>query len=194
MIAPPPSKEKKNTINPTNSQTIQAATAFRFNPTSSVPNTISNEISHDHSMSDLIMPDRNLQPHIQAQPIINQETQTRIVSLEHLQNFVSSKRDLYNAMTFKAQLFLPPVQLCTMEFMGQVLTKKKRVLHVFEIAPVMVSSIVKRRLTIEVLLKLLKDNVLITSYLPDDPQSHVTREYLFTIVNTLDASFFSSVQ
>jgi hypothetical protein len=32
------------------------------------------------------------------------------------------------------------------------------------------------------------------NYLPDDPEAHVTRDYLFAVVNTLDCSFFERVE
>jgi hypothetical protein len=30
-------------------------------------------------------------------------------------------------------------------------------------------------------------------YLPDNPATHVTRDYLFTVVNTLDQQFFPTI-
>ena len=44
------------------------------------------------------------------------------------------------------------------------------------------------------LLKKIKDHPTALSYLPDDPQSHVTKPYLYTIVNTLDCHFFTEAE
>jgi hypothetical protein len=34
---------------------------------------------------------------------------------------------------------------------------------------------------------------MVMKYLPDDPSNHVTRDYLFTIVNSLDQGFFPRI-
>jgi hypothetical protein len=41
-------------------------------------------------------------------------------------------------------------------------------------------------LTIQLILQKLADRPRMLMYLPDNPATHVTRDYLFTVVNTLD--------
>lgn len=40
-------------------------------------------------------------------------------------------------------------------------------------------------------MKKAEDHPLILSYLPDEPTTHVTKSYLFTVVNTMDPAFFA---
>ena len=51
-----------------------------------------------------------------------------------------------------------------------------------------------RYLTIDRVLEKLKDQPVALRYLPDEPRTHVTREYLYTVVNTLDCSFLPAAQ
>jgi len=53
-----------------------------------------------------------------------------------LRNFVRSKEDLYVILTIEGQLHLPPYDECTMEFMRDALSGKKRLLTNRELAPV----------------------------------------------------------
>jgi hypothetical protein len=57
-------------------------------------------------------------PKPQAAPDQNRGKQLNFVSIAHIGKFIHDKRDLYSAMAFKGQLFLPPYDLCTMNFMG----------------------------------------------------------------------------
>ena len=68
--------------------------------------------------------------------------------------------------------------------------KEKRVFQIFETCPILVPPRIKRYLTIKVLLDKVKQLPLALSYLPDEPHTHVTQVYLYTIINTLDSEFF----
>ena len=63
-------------------------------------------------------------------------------------------------------------------------------LHQFELVPVVVPY--PKILTIKVVLAKVQDTKLM-KYLPDEPHNHVTRDYLFTIVNSLDQGFFPRI-
>jgi len=84
--------------------------------------------------------------------------------------------------------------MCTLEFMGQILRRQKYAFQVFEVCPVLVRPSVKKILTIDLLLQKIKGNAHFESYLPDRPKSYVTREFLYTIVNTIDSSFFARAE
>lgn len=72
--------------------------------------------------------------------------------------------------------------------MGQILSGKKRALQYFEVCYTKVEP--RSELTIAKVLKAVEENAQILKYLPDQPLQHVTKDYLFTIVNTLDPTFF----
>ena len=38
-----------------------------------------------------------------------------------------SKRDLYQQLTFKGDMFLPPINECPMDFMKEIMSGKKKV-------------------------------------------------------------------
>ena len=67
---------------------------------------------------------------------------------------------------------------------------QKRAFQIFETCPILVQPRIKKILTIKVLLAKIKDNPLALSYLPDEPKTHVSQAYLYTIINTLDSAFF----
>jgi hypothetical protein len=48
----------------------------------------------------------------------------------------------------------------------------------------------RSQFTIKSVLKSFQSNQTLVKYLPDEPLAHVTRDYLFTLVNTLDPTFF----
>lgn len=61
---------------------------------------------------------------------------------------------------------------------------EKKALHYYEIVPIKVGH--PRILTMGVVMKKVEGNAKFMRYLPDEPKTHVTKEFLFTIVNTLD--------
>lgn len=88
------------------------------------PNDIHNESDFDTEMKAEDSYSRYAKkPAETEQKDTTNNTGVNIVALSHLSRFVHNKRELYDVMTFKAQLFLPPFDLCTMSFMGQILSK-----------------------------------------------------------------------
>ena len=84
-----------------------------------------------------------------------------MVAVSYIGKFIHSKRDLYSALALKGQIFLPPYDLCTLEFMGQILRKEKRAFHIFETCPVLVAPKIQRHLTIKVVLDKAKEHPII---------------------------------
>ena len=55
-----------------------------------------------------------------------------------LRNFVKSKEDLYIILTIEGQLHLPPYDDCTMDFMRDALSGRKKLLSNRQLCPVTV--------------------------------------------------------
>ena len=87
-------------------------------------------------------------------------------------------------MFYLAQMFLPPWRIVTVDFMGKILKGKKKAFRNWEVIPVRVPF--KNRITMKFVNSKITDVASIQSYLPDEPATHCTREYIFTIVNTFD--------
>lgn len=73
--------------------------------------------------------------------------------------------------------------------MAQVLKGDKQTLHYFELVPLKVGY--PKILTISFVFDRVKECPVLAKYLPDSPASHITKEYLFTVVNTVDSTFFA---
>lgn len=116
------------------------------------PNTITNvEMTEDPAPTKIIT---SVRPQVLAdKPIRTEEIQMKTIGIETLSRQVSNKDGLYDALAFKGQLFLPPKSVCPLEFLGQLLQKKKRAFQLFETCPIYVPGKVKRVLTITRLLK-----------------------------------------
>jgi hypothetical protein len=81
-----------------------------------------------------------------------------------LRNFVKSKQDLYIILTIEGQLHLPPYDDCTMEFMRDALSGKKKLLTNRDLCPVTVPR-----------------------YLPDPSATKViNRKFLFNVSKSLN--------
>ena len=78
-----------------------------------------------------------------------------------------------------------------MEFLGQLLRGEKKALPLDEIKPVKVAD--KRFITVKRVCEQVKNNTVYMTYLPDNPQK-CGRDFLFTIVNTLDPLYFRHAQ
>ena len=78
-----------------------------------------------------------------------------------------------------------------MEFMGKILRGEKQVFQNFEVCPYKVKY--PGIITVKAVLKEVEKVSCILSYLPERPDIHVNRDYLFTIVNTADPSYFPRV-
>ena len=90
-----------------------------------------------------------------------------------------------------AQLYLPPEHLCTLGFMGQILSAKKKAFLNFEVCPIKVDY--PKKITLKLVVAKVATLKGLLRFLPDDYQKHVTKDYLFTLVNTYDPSFFPTI-
>ena len=114
-----------------------------------VPNYIQNQEDDDQSFDQLGKQFVFKQPQHQQQQqseqekanlrvTVNQYSKTAQVVASDLRNFVKSKQDLYIILTIEGQLHLPPFDDCTMEFMRDALSGKKKLLTNRDLCPVTV--------------------------------------------------------
>ncbi len=97
-----------------------------------------------------------------------------------LRNFVKSKQDLYIILTIEGQLHLPPYDDCTMEFLRDALSGRKKLLTNRDLCPVNVPRYKEfNALNLQALA--LNDDEL-RVYLPDASDSKViNRRFLFNV-------------
>jgi hypothetical protein len=98
-------------------------------PSMHQPNFITNadnDLSHDQS--------NTVEPTIRTQT--NVRSKVTQVMASDLRNFVKSKEDLYVILCIEGQLHLPPYDECTMDFMRDALSGKKRLITNRELAMV----------------------------------------------------------
>ena len=88
-------------------------------------------------------------------------------------------------------MHLPPEEKCSLEFMGQLLRGEKKALSLDDIKPVKVAD--RRFITVKRVCEQVKNNTVYMKYLPDKP-ALCGRDFLFTIVNTLDPLYFRHAQ
>jgi len=89
---------------------------------------------------------------------------------------------------------LPPERYCSLTFMKQILAGKKKYFQNFEIQPVTVPRYAA--ITMSLVLSKVKAKSRILEYLPDASELRektVQRNYLFTLINTLDAAYFPNL-
>ena len=96
-----------------------------------------------------------------------------------LRNFVKSKEDLYIILTIEGQLNLPPYDECTMEFMRDALSGRKRLLTNRELAPVAVPRY--KEFNAANLQKAALDDPELKLYLPDAGERVINRKFLFNV-------------
>lgn len=115
----------------------------------------------DHSgVSELVMPEldaSNMPP-----SVTNEHTQ---MSLLELGRKYKRKNDLYRALRFKAQVYLPNEYYCPYEFMKDILTGKKKYFFNHGIYRQQVESFPE--FTVKRLVQMVKDNEDVMRYLPD---------------------------
>ena len=87
-------------------------------------------------------------------------------------------------------MVLPPFNSVTVEFMGKILKGLKKVFRNWKVITFRVPN--KNRITMKLVLSKIAGIEAILKYVPDDPSSHCTRDYLYKIVNTFDPQFFMS--
>jgi hypothetical protein len=74
------------------------------------------------------------------------------VPIKELSRLVSGKNELYSALLYKGQLYLPPRSVCTLAFLGQVLQGRKRVFIIFETCPIELETRYAKILTLKVVI------------------------------------------
>lgn len=116
------------------------------------------------------------------------------VSADDLGTTISTKKDLYNALTIKGHFFLMPFRQCSVAFLKQALCKKKRLLKEDEAVCVTLPAFPE--LSIKNLLAKAKNSSEVMMYLPDPEElsdKTVNKDFLAAIINTVDPDFFPSV-
>lgn len=83
---------------------------------------------------------------------------------------------------------------CSLAYLAAILQKKKLAFQVWETTPVNIPSRIARVLTLERLLSKVKDNAHVMLYLPDDPRTHAPKEFVTTVLNSIDSSFMKRCQ
>ena len=86
---------------------------------------------------------------------------------------------------------MPERRYCTMEYLRGVLNGRKKVFKNEEVRKVRVPRY--KELTVDKVMTHCVEKSEILSYLPDLPENgepHVDRDFLFTIVNTVDIGYF----
>jgi hypothetical protein len=110
----------------------------------------------------------------------NQYSNTAQVVASDLRNFVKSKQDLYIILTIEGQLHLPPFDDCTMEFMRDALSGKKRLIPNKQLCPVTVPRY--KEFNSEKLEQMALNDSVLRAYLPDASATKViNRKFLFNV-------------
>lgn len=86
-------------------------------------------------------------------------------------------------------MFLPCYSQCTLSYLRDILSGKKSVLFRYEVIPVEVPY--PQIITLKSVLEKVKEDQFVLQYLPDDPAKHVTKVWLFNVINSIDPSFFT---
>jgi hypothetical protein len=89
---------------------------------------------------------------------------------------------------------LPPKRLCSIQFLRDILSGKKKYFYTHDIAMINVCRI--EHLTVKSVLDKIYNMPDVRVYLPDfdtEPEKRINRDYLFAIVHKLDPSFFKRV-
>lgn len=131
------------------------------------------------------------------------------VDIKSLVDITASKSAMYRALAYYGkcsmkqrnydvnhlgQLFLPPKHMCTIEFLKQILQGKKSYFLNHDVPYVYVQKL--ERLTIKNVMEKVYDVPEVRQYLPDYPEHadrYMNRDFLFSIVNRIDSSFFRRV-
>ena len=113
------------------------------------------------------------------------------VSAKELASAVTTKKDIYDALTIKGRCYLMPYRNCTMNFLKQILQRKKKVLSMEEANFVTLPGF--REFNARCLVTAVKKNKFMMEFLPDEDElnpHNCSKEYLSTIINTLDPTYF----
>ena len=88
-------------------------------------------------------------------------------------------------------MFLPPLSMCPMDFIQDILAGRVRVLHNFEVTPIKVPF--AQTITKKLVLEKVQDHPTFKKYMPRDPGRHCSKQWLFDLVATLDPAFFPAL-
>ena len=152
-----------------------SVTSASYQPQMMLPNFIRN-VEEDDFSNDILS---------RAEPVLrthtNHHTQVKRVMASDLRNFVKSKEDLYIIMSIEGQLHLPPYDECTMEFMRDALSGKKRLLTNRELASVNVPRY--KEFNAQKLQKAAMGDAELLLYLPDALSDNkvINRKFLFNV-------------
>ena len=134
------------------------------------------------------------QPRIQTQT--NRHSNVTKVLASDLRNFVKSKEDLYVILSIEGQLHLPPYDECTMEFMRDALSGRKRLITNRDLAPVNVPRY--KEFNAVALYKAGIADEELKLYLPDPPTKEsskvINRRFLFNVSHRCLTSSRSSTR
>lgn len=89
---------------------------------------------------------------------------------------------------------MPPKRLCSVAFLRDILSGKKKYFYTHEMTMINVSRI--EHLTVKGVLDKVYDIPEVRQYLPDiedHPEKRINRDFLFAIVHKLDSTFFVRV-
>ena len=156
-------------------------------------NVIGNIDEADDSL-DLTHQSQLQEPQLRTQ--INRHSNVTKVLASDLRNFVKSKEDLYVILSIEGQLHLPPYDECTMEFMRDALSGRKRLITNRDLAPVNVPRY--KEFNAVALYKAGIADEELKLYLPDPPTKEsskvINRRFLFNVSHRCLTSFRSSTQ
>ena len=142
-----------------------------------IPTAQPNVIGNAHTYED------SEDPTVQPEPVLrmNSNANTKLcqVVASDLRNFVKSKEDVYIILTIEGQLNLPPYDECTMEFMRDALSGRKRLLTNRELAPVAVPRY--KEFNAANLQKAALADEELKLYLPDAGERVINRKFLFNV-------------
>ena len=155
---------------------IMGRTEMSLQSQSFVPNFIKNADDEDQSF--------DLKPTQQKEPAINVRTNyyTKVsqVVASDLRNYVKSKEDLYVILSIEGQLHLPPYDECSMEFMRDALSGRKKLLTNRELCSVTVPRY--KEFNAANLQKAALQDAELKLYLPDATEKKViNRRFLFNV-------------
>ncbi len=137
-----------------------------------LPNFITNDESHETSYVE--------EPTLRA--TTNYHTKVSQVMSSDLRNFVKSKEDLYVILSIEGQLHLPPFDECTMEFLRDALSGRKKLITNRDLAPVNVPRY--KEFNAAKLYKAAMADGELRIYLPDAAESStkvLNRKFLFNV-------------
>jgi hypothetical protein len=107
---------------------------------------------------------------------------------------IESKPDVYRALTIKGQYYLAPYRQCTYDFLRDVLMRRKKVFRREEVVTPALPKV--PQFTIKRLIEAAKKSRVTLQYLPDPEDltpKRINREFLATIIHTLDPTYFKEI-